>query len=152
MNYNVLVLGSGGREHAMVWALSKDKKINKLYCAPGNAGIDSLAENVNIDIMNNDLLYKFVCDNSIDCVIVGPEQPLENGVVDYFEKRKIKIFGPNQFASQLETSKLFARNIMEKYNIPQPAFFECKNEEEIYSVSRQIGLPLVLKAVLITLG
>ena len=144
--YNILLLGSGGREHAIAWTLSKDKKVNKLYCAPGNAGTLSIAINISLDIMDNELIYDFVKKNKINLIIVGPEQPLENGIVDYFEDRDIKIFGPSKYASQLETSKLFARYIMEEYNIPQPAFFECSNEEEILSLKNKLGFPMVLKA------
>ena len=144
--YNVLILGSGGREHAIAWSLCKDSKINNLYCAPGNAGTYKICKNIRLDIMNNEKILSFVKQNDINLIIVGPEQPLENGIVDYFDKHNIKIFGPSQYASKLETSKLFARYIMEKYNIPQPAFFECKNEEEILSVEGKLGLPLVLKA------
>ena len=144
--YNVLILGSGGREHAIAWSLCKDSKINNLYCSPGNAGTYKICKNIRLDIMNNEKILSFVKQNDINLVIVGPEQPLENGIVDYFDKHNIKIFGPSQYASKLETSKLFARYIMEKYNIPQPAFFECKNEEEILSVEGKLGLPLVLKA------
>jgi len=144
--YNVLILGSGGREHAIAWSVCKDERIKKLYCAPGNAGTNLILENVDIDIMNNDDIYVFVQKNKINLIIVGPEQPLENGIVDYFQNKNIKIFGPSQYASQLETSKLFARNMMEKYNIPQPAFFECKTEDEILSIEGKLGLPLVLKA------
>ena len=144
--YNILLLGSGGREHSIAWALSKDIKVNKLYCAPGNAGTFSIAINVSLDIMNNDLIYDFVKEKKINLIVVGPEQPLENGIVDYFEDKDIQIFGPSKYASQLETSKLFARYIMEEYNIPQPAFFECSNEEEILSLKNKLGFPMVLKA------
>ena len=144
--YNILILGSGGREHAIAWSIYNDKRINKLFCAPGNAGTISISENIDLNIMNNDDIYLFVKQNNIDLIIVGPEQPLENGIVDFFEEKNIKIFGPSQYASQLETSKLFARNMMEKYDIPQPAFFECTSEEEILSVKGKLGLPLVLKA------
>ena len=129
---NILLLGSGGREHSIAWALSKDKRVKKSFCAPGNAGISSIAKSVSINILDNDLLYDFVIKNSINLVVVGPEQPLENGVVNYFNDKGIKIFGPNEYASQLETSKLFARYIMDQTNIPQPAFFECNDELEIF--------------------
>jgi len=144
--YKVLILGSGGREHAIAWSIYKDSKVDTLYCAPGNAGTQTISENVNIDIMNNNEILSFVKKNNINLIIVGPEQPLENAVVDFFEKHNIKIFGPSKYAAQLETSKLFARYIMEKYNIPQPAFFECTTEEEILSIQGKLGFPLVLKA------
>ena len=115
--FNILILGSGGREHAIAWSLYNDNRICELYCAPGNAGTALISENVVLDIMNNDNIYSFVKKNSINLIIVGPEQPLENGVVDFFEEKNIKIFGPSKYAAQLETSKLFARNMMEKYNI-----------------------------------
>jgi len=146
LKYTVLLLGSGGREHAIAWSIYKDERIDKLYCAPGNAGTLGVAENVDLDIMCNDSILSFVNSKCVNFIIVGPEQPLENGIVDFFEKNNIKIFGPCKYAAQLETSKLFARNIMEEYEIPQPAFFECVNEEEIISVKDKIGFPLVLKA------
>tara|TARA_Y100000590_G_scaffold460988_1_gene621567 strand:+ start:708 stop:1988 length:1281 start_codon:yes stop_codon:yes gene_type:complete len=144
--YNVLIIGSGGREHAIAWSIFEDSKINKLYCAPGNAGTSFICENVDLDIMNNEGILIFVQNKNINLIIVGPEQPLGNGIVDFFTSKNINIFGPCKYASQLETSKLFARYIMEKYNIPQPAFFECQTEEEILSINGKIGLPLVLKA------
>ena len=144
--YNILILGSGGREHAIAWSIHHDERISNLYCSPGNAGTKLISNNIDLDILNNDDINLFVQKNNINLIIVGPEQPLENGVVDYFEKKGVKIFGPSKFASQLESSKLFARNIMEKYNIPQPAFFESQTEEDILSVEGKLGLPLVLKA------
>ena len=142
----VLVIGSGGREHAMVHSLSKDKNVEKIFCIPGNAGTELIGENIDLDIMDNQGILEFVNNNNIDFTIVGPEQPLENGIVDFFETNNRLIFGPNKFSSQLETSKLFARYIMERNNIPQPAFFECSSEEEILSVVGQLGFPIVLKA------
>ena len=143
---NVLLIGGGGREHAIANSIFNDEKINKLYCAPGNAGTRDIAKNINIDIMNNSEISDFVDKENINFIIVGPEQPLENGIVDYFENKDVKVFGPCRYSAQLETSKLFARNIMEKYQVPQPAFFECTNEEQILEVRDKIGLPLVLKA------
>ena len=142
----VLVIGSGGREHAMVHSLSKDKNVEKIFCIPGNAGTELIGENIDLDVMDNQGILEFVNNNNIDFTIVGPEQPLENGIVDFFETNNKLIFGPNKFSSQLETSKLFARYIMERNNIPQPAFFECSSEEEILSVVGQLGFPIVLKA------
>ena len=142
----ILVLGSGGREHAIVSSILKDNLVSEVICAPGNAGTSIIAKNIDLDIMDNELIMGFVQNQNIDLTIVGPEQPLANGIVDYFEKFDKKIFGPDQFCSQLESSKLFARYIMEKYNIPQPAFFKCVNEEEVMSVSGQLGFPLVMKA------
>ena len=144
--YNVLLIGSGGREHAIAWSIHKDSKLKQLYCAPGNAGTMNIATNINLDVMDNDAILDFVNKKNINFIIVGPEQPLENGIVDFFEKNNVKIFGPCKYAAQLETSKLFARNIMEEYKIPQPAFFECTNEEEIISVKNKLGFPIVLKA------
>ena len=141
-----LLIGNGARENALSWKLSDSPLISKLFVAPGNAGTSKISENVNLDIMNNEELLNFVNKKNIDLTIVGPEQPLANGVVDYFDKHNKVIFGPNKFCSQLESSKLFARYIMEKNNIPQPAFFECASEEEVLSVSGQLGFPLVMKA------
>ena len=143
---NILVLGSGGREHSIVWSLSKDESISKIFCAPGNAGTLNKAENLSVDLNNNEDILKIINSNNINCTIVGPEQPLENGIVDFLESRGHKVFGPTQYAAQLETSKLFARKFMEKYSIPQPSFFECNNEEEVISVVGQMGFPIVLKA------
>ena len=122
---NILLIGSGGREHAIASSIYNDAKLNKLYCAPGNAGTRKIAKNIDINIMNNDLIFDFVKKEKINFIIVGPEQPLENGIVDYVKNKNIKIFGPSKFSAQLETSKLFATNIMEDYQTPPPAFFEC---------------------------
>ena len=98
----VLVIGSGGREHAICWALNKSKKVDKIYCSPGNAGTDKIAINAKIDVSNFRNLEKFIKKERIDLVIVGPEKPLVNGIVDFLEKKKIKVFGPNKYSSQLE--------------------------------------------------
>ena len=144
--YNVLVLGSGGREHSMVWSLVQDKDVSKVFCAPGNAGTGSIAKNLSVDLNNNQQILSIIREHSIDYTVVGPENPLNNGIVDYLNSNECKVFGPTQYASQLECSKLFARNFMEKYNIPQPSFFGCNSEEEVISVATKLGFPIVLKA------
>jgi len=143
---NVLVLGSGGREHSIVWSLSKEKSISNIFCAPGNAGTLSQSKNLSVNLDDNQDILRIINDNNIDYTIVGPENPLDNGIVDFLESKGHKVFGPTQYAAQLECSKLFAREFMEKYNIPQPSFFECKNEEDVISVSTKLGFPIVLKA------
>ena len=96
------IIGSGGREHALCYAIKKSKKVEKIYCMPGNAGTSELAENIDLDINNFELLKKFINKNKIDIIIVGPEKPLVEGIVDFLESNKIKIFGPNKLASKLE--------------------------------------------------
>ena len=146
MGKNVLVLGSGGREHAFVWSILKDPQVSKVYCAPGNAGTSDIAINLELSLNNNHEILKIINDNSIDYVIVGPEGPLDNGIVDFLQEHKIKVFGPSKFASQLESSKLFARNFMKNNNIPQPEFYECSSSEQVQSIIDNKGLPIVLKA------
>ena len=144
--YNVLVLGSGGREHSMVWSLVQNKDVSKVFCAPGNASTGSIAKNLSVDLNNNQQILSIIREHSIDYTVVGPENPLNNGIVDYLNSNECKVFGPTQYASQLECSKLFARNFMEKYNIPQPSFFGCSSEEEVISIATKLGFPIVLKA------
>ena len=100
------ILGSGGREHAICESIKKSSKIDKIFCFPGNAGTQKIAENIEIDITNFEIIKDFIIKNKIDLVIVGPEKPLVDGIVDYLEKFKIKVFGPNKIASQLEGSKV----------------------------------------------
>ena len=125
----IAILGSGGREHSLSYAISKSKKINKIYCLPGNAGTSAFAENISVDINNFKKVYQFIKEKKIDLVIIGPEDPLVNGIVDYLDKFKIKVFGPNQEASQLEGSKIFTKNLCKKYNIPTANFGVFKNRE-----------------------
>ena len=113
----VLVLGSGGREHALCWAISKSPLCKKLFCIPGNAGIKNEAECINIKINNFNSLKKFIKKKKINFVIVGPEEPIVNGIVDKLNKLKIKVFGPNKKASILESSKTFTKNFCKRNNI-----------------------------------
>lgn len=142
----ILVIGSGGREHAIVHKLKQSNRVSEIYCVPGNPGIAELAECVSLDITDNQALYEFATKKHIDMTVVGPEIPLSNGVVDYFTQRGLKIFGPTQAAARLETSKAFAKLIMEKYNIPTAFFKICKSADEAKAYIRQKGAPIVVKA------
>jgi len=145
-NARILILGGGGREHAFAWSLVNDVNVAKVYCAPGNGGSDAIAENIDLDLSNHHSVIKFVKSNNIDLTIVGPEAPLANGIVDSFSNKGIAIFGPDKYASQLESSKLFARDMMAAYNIPIPKYYSCKTREEVELVKVKLELPLVLKA------
>ena len=142
----IAILGSGGREHALALSISKSNKVKKIYCLPGNAGTSSLAENISININNFKTVYEFLKKNNIDFVIVGPEDPLVNGIVDYLEKLNIKVFGPNKVASQLEGSKIFTKNLCKKYNIPTAEFGVFKNADDSYNYIDNAKHPLVIKA------
>jgi len=115
---NILIIGGGGREHAIAWKVKQSSLAGKLYAIPGNAGISKLAECSNIDIMDNDALVNFAREHGIDLTIVGPELPLVNGIVDEFKKNNLRILGPNKEAAQIEGSKVFSKKLMQKYNIP----------------------------------
>ena len=140
------VIGSGGREHAICEKILQSKKIEKLYCFPGNAGTNSIAKNVKIKIDEFDKIKNFVISNKIDFLIVGPEKPLVNGIVDFFQKHNIKIFGPEKVASQLEGSKIFTKKLCEKYKIPTAKFGIFKNLEETNLFFKTSKFPLVVKA------
>ena len=116
------VIGSGGREHAICSKILQSKKVNKIYCFPGNAGTNLIARNVEIKSDEFEKIKDFVINNKIDFLVVGPEKPLVDGIVDYFEKHNIKIFGPEKIASQLEGSKIFTKKLCEKFNIPTAKF------------------------------
>jgi len=142
----VLVIGSGGREHAIVWNVSKSRHIDKIYCCPGNAGISELAECINFDDNNFGALVDFVKYEGIDLTIVGPEAPLSKGIADVFEKEGRKILGPNMKAAQLEGSKVFAKDLMRRYGIPTAeykAFTSCLHAEDYVGLK---GAPIVIKA------
>ena len=142
----IAILGSGGREHALAVQISKSKKLDKLYCIPGNAGTNFIGKNVNIELDNFLEIYNFLKDEEIELVIVGPEKPLVDGIVDYLENKKIKVFGPNQKVSQLEGSKIFTKKICEKYNIPTAKFGIVKNTEDAFKFLNNRKMPLVIKA------
>jgi len=142
----ILVVGSGGREHALVWKISQSPKADKIYCAPGNAGTAELAENVNIKADDVAGLKKFALDNKIDLTVVGPEIPLVAGIVDEFEKVGLKVFGPNKKAAQIEGSKVFSKEFMIKYDIPTAQAGIFDNEAEAINYINEIGAPIVVKA------
>ena len=140
------IIGSGGREHALCEALSKSKKVDKIYCFPGNAGTSKIAENILINIDDFNALKKFILSENIQLIIVGPEKPLVEGIVDFFESINIPIFGPNKFASQLEGSKIFTKKICEKYKIPTAKFGIFENIDKAKSFIGETKFPLVDKA------
>ncbi len=143
---NVLVVGSGGREHALGWKLSQAENIGKLYFAPGNAGTADLGENVEISATDVESLVDFVHKNSIDLTVVGPEISLEVGLVDALQKESRAVFGPSAAAARLETSKAFAGEFVEKYNIPHPKTTAFSDPEEAISYIKKSNYPLVIKA------
>ncbi len=140
------IIGSGGREHAICHALDNNKRIKKIYCFPGNAGTEEIAENVSLNLENFNQLKDFIILNKIDLIIVGPEKPLVDGIVDYLEANNIKVFGPNKLASQLEGSKIFTKNLCEKYNIPTAKFGIFKNTIDAIHFIKKTKYPLVVKA------
>ena len=143
---NVLIIGSGGREHALCVSCKKSKNINEIYCVPGNAGTDLIAKNVPIEISDFKKIKDFVKKEKIEIVIVGPEKPLVNGIVDYLEKNNIKTFGPSQLASKLEGSKIFTKKLCEKYNIPTANFGIFNNYTDANNFIEKCNLPIVVKA------
>ena len=140
------ILGSGGREHALCFSLKNSKKIKEIYCLPGNAGTSLIATNVNIDLNDFKKLKNFILKKKIDFVIIGPEQPLVNGIVDYLEKFKIKVFGPNKIASRLEGSKIFTKKLCKKYKIPTAKFGIFSNKKQAISFLQSCTFPIVIKA------
>jgi len=140
------IIGSGGREHALCHILSNEKKIKKIYCFPGNAGTTKIAENISLDLENFNNLKKFIIFNKIDLILVGPEKPLVDGIVDFLEAHNIKVFGPNKLASQLEGSKIFTKNICKKYAIPTAKFGVFQNINDATRFINETNYPLVVKA------
>ena len=142
----VLVLGSGGREHALCWSISKSPLCEKLYCIPGNAGIQEEAECINIKIENFNSLKKFIKKNQINFVIVGPEEPLVKGIVNKLNKLNVKVFGPNKKASILESSKIFTKDFCKRNDIPTADYKKFKSFKDAVNHIQDIKYPIVIKA------
>jgi phosphoribosylamine--glycine ligase len=142
----ILVIGSGGREHALCWAIAKSPRCSKLYCAPGNAGIAALAECVPIAVSDISGLVGFAKDNKIDLVVVGPEDPLVNGIIDSLEAAGIRAFGPSAKAAALEGSKAFMKDLFAKYKIPTAAYARFTDYDAAVAYVRKQGAPIVVKA------
>ena len=142
----VLIIGSGGREHALCHAFKKSTTVEELFCIPGNAGTASIAKNFDVDIKNFEKIKEFVKQHEVDLVVIGPEQPLVDGIVDYLNKNNIKVFGPNKEASQLEGSKIFTKELCKKYNIPTADFGIFEETESARKFLEQCNLPIVIKA------
>ncbi|MDH3330009.1 MAG: phosphoribosylamine--glycine ligase [Desulfobulbaceae bacterium] len=143
---NVLVVGSGGREHALVWKLSQSQRVNKIYCAPGNAGIRKLATCIELSAGDVKGLVQFAVQKKIDLTIVGPEDPLTMGIVDEFEKKGLRIFGPSSAAAELEGSKVFTKDFLKKYSIPSAAYKVFNKRNPARKYIDKIGAPCVIKA------
>ena len=142
----ICIIGSGGREHSICKTISLSSKISKIYCMPGNAGTQLLAENIELDINDFEKVLKFLKKVKVDLVIVGPEKPLVNGIVDYLEQNNIKVFGPRKIPSQLEGSKTFTKNICKKYNIPTANFGIFEKKENTLDFLKNSKFPIVIKA------
>lgn len=148
----VLIVGSGGREHAIAWAVSKSAKADKIYCAPGNAGIEEYAECVNIGAMEFDKLVAFAKEKEIDLTIIGMDDPLVGGVVDAFEAEGLRVFGPRKNAAIIEGSKAFSKDLMKKYKIPTAAYENFTDPDEAIKYLETAKMPIVLKADGLALG
>jgi phosphoribosylamine--glycine ligase len=142
----ILVIGSGGREHALVWKIAQSKLADKIFCAPGNGGISQQAECIDIKAEDTTGLLDFSRKEKIDLTVVGPEAPLAQGITDEFQKYKLRIFGPNKLAAQLEASKVFAKELMAKYKVPTADFAIFENADEALRYLQKNGAPCVIKA------
>ena len=143
---NLAVIGSGGREHSICYKLKQSKRIKKLICIPGNAGTESLAKNINIDISDFNSVFETIKNYEIDIVIVGPEQPLVDGIVDFLSEKNVKVFGPDKFASQLEGSKVFMKDLCKKNNIPTAKFGSFDDLNSALDFLNKNKMPIVVKA------
>ena len=148
----ILVVGSGGREHALCWKIAQSKKVDKIYCAPGNAGVAEVAECVAIGAMEFEKLADFAQEKEIDLTVIGMDAPLVGGVVDVFEERGLRIFGPRKNAAILEGSKAFSKDLMKKYNIPTAAYENFDDADKALAYLETASFPIVLKADGLALG
>ncbi len=140
------IIGSGGREHAICQSINNSSKTNKIFCFPGNAGTKNIAQNININLEDFENLKNFILDKKIDLVVVGPEKPLVEGLVDYLEKFKIKVFGPNKISAQLEGSKIFTKKLCKKFNIPTADFGVFEDKKSAGDFLQKTNYPTVIKA------
>ena len=143
---NILIIGSGGREHVLTWKLHQSTRVDNIYVIPGNAGTAQLAENVEMDVMNFEKIAKFIKSKNIEMTFVGPEKPLANGIVDYLVDKNIEVFGPNKKAAKLEGSKVYAKKVMKECNIPTAEFETFKDSKKAYEYLNKANYPLVVKA------
>ena len=143
---NIALIGSGGREHVLCQKIYESKLSKNIICIPGNAGTSKIAQNINLDYLNFNNLLKIIKLNKIDLVVVGPEEPLVKGIVDFLKKHKIKVFGPNKYAAKLEGSKAFMKSICKRYEIPTAQFKICKNRKDVVNFFKKTKFPLVVKA------
>ncbi len=148
----ILVIGSGGREHAIVWKIAQSPKVTKIYCAPGNAGIAELAECVDINVMDKENMVRFAKDNAVDLVMVAPDDPLAAGMVDAMEDAGIRAFGPRANAAVIEASKAFSKELMKKYNIPTADYEVFTNSADAIAYLEKGTFPAVIKADGLALG
>ncbi|NLK99576.1 MAG: phosphoribosylamine--glycine ligase [Clostridiales bacterium] len=148
----ILVVGGGGREHAIAWKISRSNKVSKIYCAPGNAGIEECAECIDIPVTDHEKLSDFALSMNIDLTIVGPDDPLAAGIVDVFEQKGLRIFGPRMNAAIIESSKVFSKNLMKKYNIPTAAYEAFNEPDKAIEYLETSKYPLVIKADGLALG
>ncbi len=143
---NLLVIGSGGREHAICFKLRQSNRINELFCLPGNAGTKKIAKNINQDISNFEEIYKIIKQNKVDIVIIGPEEPLVNGITDFLKEKSVRVLGPSKFAAQLEGSKAFMKNLCKKNNIPTADFGVFDKYDKASNFIEKSKIPIVVKA------
>ena len=148
----ILIVGSGGREHAIAWKVAQSPKVDKIYCAPGNAGISEYAECVDIGAMEFDKLVAFAKEKQIDLTVVGMDDPLVGGIVDVFEAEGLRVFGPRKNAAILEGSKAFSKDLMKKYDIPTAVYENFDDPQKALEYLETADMPIVLKADGLALG